>query len=104
MADYDFNLVFEGGGAKGLVFVGAIAEFEAQGYSYGRLLGTSAGAITATLLAAGFTAAELLEAVDEKLPNGKARFSTFMDIPDNFTEDDLQESLAYQIFRASMKK
>ena len=100
MGDYDFNLVFEGGGAKGLVFVGAIEEFEAQGYTYGRLLGTSAGAITAALLAAGFTAAELQEAVNEKLPNGKARFSTFMDIPNNFTEDDIQESLSYQIFRS----
>lgn len=100
MADYDFNLVFEGGGAKGLVFVGAIAEFEAQGYTYGRLLGTSAGAITATLLAAGFTATELLDAVNEKLPNGKARFSTFMDVPNNFTKDDIQESLTYQIFQA----
>ncbi len=46
----DFDLVFEGGGAKGMVFVGAMQEFEARGHKCGRLLGTSAGAITATLL------------------------------------------------------
>ena len=51
-----YDLVFEGGGAKGMVFVGALHVFEAQGHTYGRLLGTSAGAITATLLAAGLPA------------------------------------------------
>jgi predicted acylesterase/phospholipase RssA len=100
MADYDFNLVFEGGGAKGLVFVGAIQEFEAQGYTVGRLLGTSAGAITATLLAAGFNAAELLAGTNEKLPNGKSRFSTFMDVPDNFSPQDIESSLTNLIFQA----
>ncbi|RME98151.1 MAG: hypothetical protein D6768_18010 [Chloroflexi bacterium] len=93
MTDYDFNLVFEGGGAKGLVFVGAMQEFEARGYTYGRLLGTSAGAITATLLAAGFDAAELLAAVNEKLPNGKSRFSSFMDIPQDFSPDVIKNSI-----------
>jgi predicted acylesterase/phospholipase RssA len=47
----EFDLVFEGGGAKGIVFVGAVQEFEALGHTADRLLGTSAGAITATLLA-----------------------------------------------------
>ena len=28
-----FDLVFEGGGAKGIVFVGAVQEFEAQGHT-----------------------------------------------------------------------
>ena len=42
------DLVFEGGGAKGMVFVGALEElFGGDRYTFGRLLGTSAGAITA---------------------------------------------------------
>ena len=40
-----YDLVFEGGGAKGIVFVGACAEFFNRGHSFERLLGTSAGAI-----------------------------------------------------------
>ena len=41
------DLVFEGGGAKGMVFVGALQELlEDAKYAFGRLLGTSAGAIT----------------------------------------------------------
>ncbi len=59
------DLVFEGGGAKGMVFVGALTEFEQQGLRPRRVVGTSAGAITATLLAAGYTANEMLEARGE---------------------------------------
>lgn len=53
-----FDLVFEGGGSKGAVFIGALAEFEARGHTPGRIVGTSAGAITASLLAAGYSAQE----------------------------------------------
>jgi predicted acylesterase/phospholipase RssA len=44
------------------------------------LVGTSAGAITATLLAAGYSPEEMLAAVNEKL-SGKPRSATFMDHP-----------------------
>jgi NTE family protein len=61
-----YDLVFEGGGAKGIVFVGACEELCRRGHSFDLLLGTSAGAITATLLTAGYTPEELLEALTEK--------------------------------------
>ena len=94
-----FDLIFEGGGAKGIVFVGALQEFEARGHTARRFVGTSAGAITATLMAAGYTSDEMLAAVNEKLPNGKPRFSTFMDIPDHFEMQDIRNSLTYTIFK-----
>jgi len=75
-----FDLVFEGGGAKGSVFAGALEVFYAAGHQPARLVGTSAGAITATLLAAGYTPAQMLEAVNEQL-DGKPRFASFMDVP-----------------------
>jgi predicted acylesterase/phospholipase RssA len=53
------NLVMEGGGVKGIGLVGAIEEFEKRGYSWAYLAGTSAGAIVATLMAVGYTGAEL---------------------------------------------
>src|SRR6185436_14340656 len=76
-----FDLVFEGGGAKGSVFAGALEVFFSAGHQPARLVGTSAGAITAALLAAGYTPAEMLAAVNEQR-GGKPRFATFMDVPD----------------------
>ena len=87
-----YDLVFEGGGAKGVVFVGALQEFFARGHTARRLIGTSAGAITATLMAAGYGPEEMLNAVNEKLPGGRPRFSTFMDIPEEFGKPDGRRS------------
>lgn len=92
-----YDLVFEGGGAKGIVFGGALEAFEAEGHTFRRLIGTSAGAITATLLAAGYDAKDLLKVLSEKLPNGQARFTAFMDIPRAFDETAIDNSLSYQI-------
>jgi predicted acylesterase/phospholipase RssA len=86
-----YDLVFEGGGAKGMVFVGACEELAARQHSFGRLLGTSAGAITATLLAAGYSPAEMLEALAEKGEDGKSVFSTFMGQPHDFTAAELAD-------------
>ncbi len=83
----EYDLVFEGGGAKGMVFVGAMEEFFNAGHTHGRLMGASAGAITATLLAAGYTSEEMLEALGEKGENGEPIFSGFMSPPDDFPED-----------------
>ena len=58
----EFDLVFEGGGAKGLAFVGALQAFERRGHTPRRVLGTSAGSIVAVLVAAGYNAAECMAA------------------------------------------
>ncbi|RPH62160.1 MAG: hypothetical protein EHM81_02770 [Chloroflexi bacterium] len=95
-----YDLVFEGGGAKGMVFVGAMQEFEARGHKPGRLLGTSAGAITATLLAAGYNSKEMLEALNEKLPDGKSVFTSFMAPPAPFDKAAIQDSSIRAFLRA----
>ncbi len=53
------DLVFEGGGVKGLGLVGALSVLEEKGYEPQSVAGTSAGGLLAALLAAGYTAAEL---------------------------------------------
>jgi NTE family protein len=94
------DLVFEGGGAKGAVFVGALQVlFDEYGYTHGRLLGTSAGAITAVLLAAGYTVPELLEALAEKNSSGKPVFSTFLAMPAPFDQQEIRYSVIRQILR-----
>jgi NTE family protein len=86
-----YDLVFEGGGAKGMVFVGAMEVFESEGCESGRLLGTSAGAITATCLAAGYNNQEMREALSETV-DGKPVFAQFMGVPQPFTEEDIRNS------------
>ncbi len=55
------NLVFEGGGAKGLAFVGALKVAQHQGLlkHIEKVAGSSAGGITAFLLAAGYNSDEI---------------------------------------------
>jgi predicted acylesterase/phospholipase RssA len=86
-----YDLVFEGGGAKGMVFVGAYDELVRRGHAAGRLLGTSAGAITATLLAAGYTPQEMLGALNES-ENGRPVFAGFMGDPPPFTRQEILAS------------
>lgn len=93
-----YDCVFEGGGAKGIVFVGACMEFVAAGHSYGRLLGTSAGAITATLLAAGYTPEEMLAALAEE-ENGHSVMAGFLGEPAPFTAADIKRSAVRKFLR-----
>lgn len=67
-------LVMKGGGIKGLAYVGAL-EILISHYSFDRFVGTSAGAITALLLASGYETAELKTILQEK------NFRDFFDAP-----------------------
>ena len=84
----EYDMVFEGGGAKGMVFVGAMQEFEARGHTHDRLLGTSAGAITAALLASGYSSDEMLKALSEKKGEHSVFFD-FMGEPGSFSGSPL---------------
>lgn len=95
-----YDIVLEGGGAKGIAFVGAFQEIEARQLTIGRYIGTSAGSITATLLAAGYNAKELFEVVNEKFIDPKTGikkpiFLSFLDTPKetDFSDDDINTSL-----------
>jgi NTE family protein len=52
-------VAFEGGGAKGLVHVGALKALESRSFQFSGVAGTSAGAIIAGLKAAGYEADEI---------------------------------------------
>jgi len=53
------HAVFAGGGVRGIAYVGALEIAEQYGYRWASVAGTSAGAIVAALVAAGYTAQEL---------------------------------------------
>jgi predicted acylesterase/phospholipase RssA len=61
------NGVFKGGGAKGVAYAGALKALREQDVWFGSVAGASAGAITATLIAAGLDPAEIEEQVPEAL-------------------------------------
>ncbi len=94
-----FDLVFEGGGAKGMVFVGAMEEFNKRGHTHGRLLGTSAGAITAALLAAGYSTDEMLVALGEQTGEGQPVFTTFMGQPGPLPAETLQQGALARVLK-----
>jgi NTE family protein len=78
MMAYHFrNLVFEGGGVKGIAYVGAMQVLEEEGIlqDIKRVGGTSAGAINATLFALGFTNIQVRNILK------KLDFNNFMDEP-----------------------
>lgn len=79
------NLVFKGGGVKGIAYAGALFQLNEMDIlpQIKRVAGTSAGAITATLLALGYSAAEIEDIVINQLD-----FASFMDkgwLPSNIS-------------------
>ncbi|HEY5224028.1 MAG TPA: patatin-like phospholipase family protein [Microbacteriaceae bacterium] len=74
------DLVLEGGGVKGSGLVGAITALATatEPYTFARVAGTSAGAIVASFVAAGMSAAEIKTTMDN------LDFSQFEDEPKEF--------------------
>ncbi len=93
-----FDIVFEGGGAKGMAFVGAYKALGERGHGYDRLLGTSAGAIAAVLLAAGYSVQEMQDALAEQ-ENGRSVFASFLGAPQSFSEEDIDRSALRNLLR-----
>lgn len=59
------DAVFEGGGVKAIGLVGALSVAERLGYRWMNVAGSSAGAVVAALVAAGYTADELAAVLRE---------------------------------------
>ncbi len=53
--------MFSGGGIRGFALIGAVTELESQGYRFKRVAGTSAGAIIAGFIAAGYSGQDIYE-------------------------------------------
>lgn len=75
MAYHFKNLVFEGGGVKGIAYVGALEVLDKEGIlqNIERVAGTSAGAMVAVLVGLGYTAEDLKDIL------WKIRFRNFLD-------------------------
>ncbi len=93
-----YDLVFQGGGARGMVLVGAYEEFIGRGHAPGRLLGTSAGAITATLIAAGYAPDEMRAALEERRDD-QPIFAGFLGQPAPFSQEEIRASAIRTMLR-----
>ncbi|MFO7662896.1 MAG: patatin-like phospholipase family protein [Chloroflexota bacterium] len=94
-----YDLVFEGGGAKGMAFVGALQHLEEFEHTKGRLMGTSAGSIMATYIAAGYTAGEMKDALMETSDDGIPVFTKFMAKPVPFTREEIDGSAVRRLLQ-----
>jgi NTE family protein len=72
------DLVFEGGGVKGIGLAGAYKELYDSGYRPACVAGTSAGAITAALVAVGYTGDELQQIALHEMDFTKFEDPTFL--------------------------
>jgi NTE family protein len=59
------NVVFEGGGVKGLAYIGVLRFLEGRGFKINKVGGTSIGAVFASLVAAGFDSYRMEELVND---------------------------------------
>jgi NTE family protein len=73
------DLVFEGGGVKGIGLAGAFLSLTEHGYQPQCVAGTSAGAIMASLVAAGYTGQELQNVVLNEMDFTKFADRTLLD-------------------------
>jgi predicted acylesterase/phospholipase RssA len=77
-----FNGVFEGGGAKGIAYTGALKALKRRNCWFNSVAGSSAGSITAALVAAGFDPEEIEAMAEAALktvrPSAKLGLRTLM--------------------------
>lgn len=92
-----YDLVFSGGGAKGIAHIGALMELEKRGVPYRRVVGTSSGSIMALMLASGYSADEMVVAITERTPDGKIIMAEFLDTPTSFPEEVIHDSFLYTL-------
>ncbi len=69
------DLALQGGGSRGIALNAAVAEILRRGHAIRRLVGTSAGAIVAALVAAGLSGDELVQMSVGRTPDGRSLLS-----------------------------
>lgn len=93
-----FDIVFEGGGVRGVAFIGALEAFADNGHEFDRLMGTSVGGLTAALLATGHEVRSLRELIfDEE--NDRLTIARLVTPYPEFTPQEIANSATRQLLR-----
>lgn len=109
--------VLEGGGALGTAYVGALQALHENGIWFQRIAGNSAGAITAAMIAVGFTAPEI-QWLSSAFPNSPTvpnslssvgittpiSFADFLDLPNinSISQSSKRKTLLWQSLNSSI--
>lgn len=93
-----FDLVFEGGGVRGIAFIGALEALAAGGHEIDRVMGTSVGGLTAALLATGHDVTSLREHVFN-LETGRLSIADVLTPQPDFTQDEIDASATRRVLR-----
>lgn len=109
--------VFQGGGSLGTAYVGSLTAIWNNGIWFKRVAGNSAGAITAAMIAAGFTAPEIrwLSSAFPNAPdvpnslssvgiNNPISFSSFLDLSNinTITQSNKRKTLLWKMLKGSL--
>jgi predicted acylesterase/phospholipase RssA len=109
--------VFEGGGALGAAYVGALRVLHDNGVWFARVAGNSAGAITASMVAAGFSAPEIQwlssgfadrppapQSLTDAGITAPIDFSSFLDLPglSSISQPNKRKTLLWKALNASV--
>ena len=113
------DIVFEGGGIKGIGLVGALKIFENKGYCWKNISGNSAGSVVAALVAVGYSCDEIKKLMIE-LDYKKIADKSHCNIPiftntlnllfkkgifkGNYIEDWINDALSNKLKLANRKK
>lgn len=95
------SIVLEGGGTKGIAYVGCLQALQELNYNFDNVVGTSAGAITAALLYLGYSPEEIKNILTGQGDVEPLVFSEFLDIPDSFSKEDISNSVTYRLLNKS---
>lgn len=96
------DLALQGGGCKGIALNAALAEVMRRGHVIRRLVGTSAGAIAASLVAVGYTGDELLAMSRTPREDGKLEFAEYVTEPLVPASPDVEPELT-ELHAAALK-
>ena len=92
------NGCFEGGGVKGLTYVGALRFLEERGFKFFKVSGTSVGSIFAALISVGYDSKEIediIDKIDFRLVANKNRITDGIKNRGLYSIDALEELLYY---------
>ncbi len=93
-----FDLAFEGGGVRGVAFLGALEALADNGHEFDRLMGTSVGGLTAALLATGHDVGSLREQMFDAQSGRLAIAGALAPYPP-FKQDEISESATRELLR-----
>lgn len=94
------NGCFEGGGVKGLTYVGALRFLEERGFKFFKVSGTSVGSIFAALISVGYNSKEIeeiIEKIDFRVIANKNRIAEGIKNRGLYSID-LLENILYYLF------